>query len=123
MNRQLAAERERRAAVIQAEGDRQATILRAEGDRQATILRAEGDRQALILRAEGFSLALEKIYSVANHIDDKTMSLQYLETLKALGLGPATKVILPLEFTNLLRPFLGHTNHAVSSDQMTESEN
>jgi regulator of protease activity HflC (stomatin/prohibitin superfamily) len=106
MNRQLAAERERRATVIQ-----------AEGERQATILRAEGDRQAAILRAEGFSLALEKIYSVARTIDDKTMSLQYLETLKALGLGPATKFVLPMEFTNLLRPFLGHTNQALSGDK------
>jgi regulator of protease activity HflC (stomatin/prohibitin superfamily) len=117
MNRQLAAERERRAAVTHAEGERQATILRAEGDRQAMILRAEGDRQAAILRAEGFSLALEKIYGVARTIDDKTMSLQYLETLKALGLGPATKFVLPLEFTNLLRPFLGHTDHALSGEQ------
>lgn len=114
MNRQLAAERERRATVTQAEGERQAIILRAEGDRQATILRAEGDRQAAILRAEGFSLALEKIYSVARTIDDKTMSLQYLETLKALGLSPATKFVLPMEFTNLLRPFLTHTGHALS---------
>ncbi len=117
MNRQLAAERERRATVTHAEGERQATILRAEGDRQATILRAEGDRQAAILRAEGFSLALEKIYSIARTIDDKTMSLQYLETLKALGLGPATKFVLPMEFTNLLRPFLSHTDHALSGDK------
>jgi len=119
MNRQLAAERERRATVTQAEGERQAIILRAEGDRQATILRAEGDRQAAILRAEGFSLALEKIYSIARTIDDKTMSLQYLETLKALGLGPATKFVLPMEFTNLLRPFLSHTDHALSGDKAT----
>jgi len=119
MNRQLAAERERRATVTQAEGERQAIILRAEGDRQATILRAEGDRQAAILRAEGFSLALEKIYSIARTIDDKTMSLQYLEMLKALGLGPATKFVLPMEFTNLLRPFLSHTDHALSGDKAT----
>lgn len=122
MNRQLAAERERRATVTQAEGERQATILRAEGDRQATILRAEGDRQAAILRAEGFSIALKRIYGVAHHVDDKTMSLQYLETLKALGLGPATKFVLPLEFTNLLRPFLGHTDHALSGNRTSEDE-
>lgn len=117
MNRQLAAERERRAMVIEADGKREATIKVAEGDRQATILRAEGERQAAILRAEGFSLALEKIYSVARTIDDKTMSLQYLETLKALGMGDATKFVLPMEFTNLLRPFLGHTSQALSEDQ------
>ena len=68
-----------------------------------------------------FSLALEKIYGVAHTIDDKTMSLQYLETLKALGMGPATKFVLPMEFTNLLRPFLGHTGQAVSGDRGSEA--
>jgi regulator of protease activity HflC (stomatin/prohibitin superfamily) len=121
MNRQLAAERERRAMVTEADGKREAAIKVAEGERQATILRAEGDRQAAILRAEGFSLALEKIYSVARTIDDKTMSLQYLETLKALGTGSATKFILPMEFTNLLRPFLSHTDQAMSGDQAGEA--
>jgi regulator of protease activity HflC (stomatin/prohibitin superfamily) len=116
MNRQLAAERERRATVTQADGQRAAAIKVAEGERQATILRAEGDRQAAILRAEGFSLALDKIYSIARTIDDKTMSLQYLDALKALGAGAATKFVLPMEFTNLLRPFLGHTDKATSGD-------
>ena len=114
MNRQLAAERERRAMVTQADGQREAAIKVAEGERQATILRAEGDRQAAILRAEGFSLALDKIYSVARTVDDKTMSLQYLDALRALGGGPATKFVLPMEFTNLLRPFLGHTGQAMA---------
>jgi regulator of protease activity HflC (stomatin/prohibitin superfamily) len=113
MNRQLAAERERRAMVTQADGKREAAIKVAEGDRQATILNAEGDRQAAILRAEGFSLALEKIFGVARTIDDKTMSLQYLDALKVLGTGPATKFVLPMEFTNLLRPFLGHIDQAL----------
>jgi regulator of protease activity HflC (stomatin/prohibitin superfamily) len=122
MNRQLAAERERRAMVTQADGQREAAIKVAEGERQATILRAEGDRQAAILRAEGFSLALEKIYSVARTIDDKTMSLQYLDALKALGAGAATKFVLPMEFTNLLRPFLGHTGQALSGNQEDDTE-
>jgi regulator of protease activity HflC (stomatin/prohibitin superfamily) len=121
MNRQLAAERERRAMVTEADGKREASIKVAEGERQATILRAEGDRQAAILRAEGFSIALEKIYAVARTIDDKTMSLQYLDALKALGAGPATKFVLPMEFTNLLRPFLGHTGQAMSGDQGNEA--
>jgi len=106
MNQQLAAERQRRAMVIEADGKRAAVILVAEGDKQATVLRAEGDRQAAILRAEGFSLALDKIYSVAHTVDEKTMSLQYFDTLKALGAGAATKFVLPLEFTSLLRPFM-----------------
>jgi regulator of protease activity HflC (stomatin/prohibitin superfamily) len=109
MNQQLAAERQRRAMVTEADGKREAAIKVAEGERQATILRAEGDRQAAILRAEGFSLALERIYNIARTIDDKTMSLQYLDTLKSIGASPATKFILPMEFTNLLRPFLVHT--------------
>ncbi len=117
MNRQLAAERERRAMVTEADGKRAAAILVAEGEKQASILRAEGDRQAAILRAEGFSLALERIYSVARTVDDKTMSLQYLDTLKVLGTGPATKFVLPMEFTNLLRPFQVHTGQAVSGNR------
>jgi len=105
MTRQMSAERNRRAVVTEAGGKREATILVAEGDKQSSILRAEGERQAAILRAEGFSLALAKIYSVAQTIDAKTMSLQYLEALKALGAGPATKFIFPLEFQNFLKPF------------------
>ena len=107
MNKQMAAERTRRAVVTEADGQREATGKGAEGEKQAAILRAEGDRQAAILRADGFSLALEKIYAVARGVDAKTMGLQYLEALKALGASPATKIIFPLELTQLLRPFLG----------------
>jgi len=104
MNKQMAAERNRRAMVTEADGRREATVKVAEGDKQAAILKAEGDRQAAILRAEGFALALQKIFEVASTVDAKTMSLQYLDTLKALGASPATKIIFPLEFTSLLRP-------------------
>ena len=62
-------------------------------------------RAHLILRADGFSTALERINSVAQSADARTMSLQYFETLKALGGSPATKFIFPMEFTALLRPF------------------
>ncbi|MFQ5811631.1 MAG: SPFH domain-containing protein [Anaerolineae bacterium] len=105
MNRQLAAERTRRAMVTEADGKRAATIKVAEGDKQSAILRAEGNRRAAILRAEGFSMALNKIFKVAQTVDSKTMSLQYLEALKALGASPATKFVFPMEFANLLRPF------------------
>jgi regulator of protease activity HflC (stomatin/prohibitin superfamily) len=104
MTRQMSAERTRRAVVTEADGKKQATITVAEGDKQSTILRAEGDRQAAILRAEGFALALEKIFAVAQTVDSKTMALQYLEALKALGAGAATKFIFPLELTKLLGP-------------------
>jgi len=112
MTRQMAAERNRRAVVTEADGKREATIMVAEGEKQSAILRAEGERQAAILQAEGFSLALDRIFSVAKTIDARTMSLQYLEALKALGASPSSKFVLPMEFTNLLRPFLAHTEQA-----------
>jgi len=104
MIRQMSAERTRRAVVTEADGKREAAIKVAEGEKQSAILRAEGERQASILRAEGFSLALEKIYSVAKTIDAKTLSLQYLDTLKGLGQGAATKFIFPLEFSQFIEP-------------------
>ncbi len=104
MTRQMSAERNRRAVVTEADGKREATILVAEGDKQSNILRAEGERQAAILRAEGFALALDKIFTIAKTVDSKTMSLQYLEALKALGAGPATKFIFPMEFEKFLKP-------------------
>jgi len=123
MTRQMAAERNRRAmvteadgkreaAVTLAEGEKEAAILKAEGARQATILQSEGDRQAAILRAEGFALALNEIYKVAQDVDSKTLTLQYLEALKALGEGDATKFVIPTEFLNLAQPLTAFTRQA-----------
>jgi regulator of protease activity HflC (stomatin/prohibitin superfamily) len=109
MNRQMSAERNRRAMVTESEGKRASAILVAEGDKQSAILKAEGDRQAAVLRAEGFALALEKIFGAAKGIDSKTMTLQYFDTLKTIGASPATKFIFPLEFVNVLKPFLSQT--------------
>lgn len=120
MNRQMSAERVRRAVVVEAtgtreaavtvaEGEKQAAILKAEGHRQGEILTAEGDQQAAVLRADGFATALDRIYGIAKTIDANTLSLQYFETLKELGQGESTKFIFPMEFTNLLKPFLGMT--------------
>ncbi len=114
MNRQLSAERTRRAVITESEGTRQSTINVAEGDKQSAILRAEGDRQAAILRAEGFSQALERIFSAAKGVDEKTMALQYLDALKTLGSGPATKFVIPLEFTELLRPITGYVERGMA---------
>jgi regulator of protease activity HflC (stomatin/prohibitin superfamily) len=125
MNRQMAAERERRAMVTEsegkreaaikvAEGDKQSAILKAEGARQSAILNAEGARQASILNAEGYSIALSRIYDAAKTIDSKTMSLQYLDALKALGAGPATKFIFPMEFSRLASAFSDWTAQAGS---------
>lgn len=127
MHRQMSAERVRRAVVTEAqgtrqsaitvaEGDKQASILKAEGARQAEILIAEGDQQAAVLRAEGFSAALDKIYSVAQKIDANTLSLQYFDTLKQLGASESTKFIFPMEFTNLLSPFIKMANRRDNDD-------
>ena len=100
-------EGQRQAQINRAEGEKQSEILQAEGERQAEILKAEGDQQAQVLRAAGFSEALDRINQVANTVDGRTMSLQYFDTLKSLGDSPSTKWIFPMEFTNMLAPFLG----------------
>ena len=115
MTRQMAAERNRRAMVAEADGkreaavmiangDKQAAILKAEGLREATILEAEGRRQAAILEAEGYSTALDKVFKVAQGVDSKTLTLQYLEALKNLGEGASTKFFFPTELMNLAKP-------------------
>jgi len=104
MNRQLSAERTRRAVITESEGARQSAINVAEGQKQAEILRAEGDRQAAILRAEGFSEALLRIFAAATKVDQKTMALQYLEALKDIGTSASTKWVIPAEFTRFLEP-------------------
>src|SRR6187431_2476949 len=116
MNRQLSAERTRRAVITESEGSRQAAINVAEGQKQAEILKAEGDRQAAILRAEGFGQALGQIYAAASQVDQKTMALQYLEAFKALGASPSTKYIIPLEITQLAESFRGFLVASNESD-------
>lgn len=117
MNRQLTAERERRAMVTEstgkreaainvAQGEKQASILKAEGEKQASILVAEGERQAQLLRAEGYADALDKIFSIAKTVDTQTMTLQYFETLKKMGEGASSKFIFPMEFTGMLKDFV-----------------
>lgn len=116
MNRQMSAERLRRAVVTEstgtreaavnvADGEKQAAILEAEGEKQAAILRAEGARLSQELRAEGFAAALNKIFEVAQTVDQKTMTLQYFETLKDMGASPSTKYIFPMEFSQFIERF------------------
>ncbi len=116
MNRQLSAERTRRAVITESEGARQAAINVAEGQKQAEILKAEGDRQAAILRAEGFSEALTRIFGAANAVDEKTMALQYLEALKALGASPSTKFVIPAELNRLLESTARYVDKGMSAD-------
>ncbi|HVM30538.1 MAG TPA: SPFH domain-containing protein [Candidatus Limnocylindrales bacterium] len=113
MNRMLSAERNRRAVITESEGARQANINVAEGEKQAAILRAEGKRQSEILEAEGFGQALERIFAAARQVDEKTMTLQYLESLKALGQGPATKFVIPVEFVELANRITGYTDRGL----------
>lgn len=117
MNRQMSAERIRRAVVTEssgtreaainvAEGEKQAAILRAEGQKQGAILEAEGQRQAQALKAEGYAVALKLINESAATAQPNTMTLQYFEALKKLGEGASTKYIFPMEFTGLMEDFL-----------------
>jgi len=121
MNRQMSAERVRRAVVLEAdgtkeaaitiaEGERQSNILKAEGERQAEILSAEGDQQAAVLRASGYAEALQKIQDVAKGVGTNTMTLQYVEALKEIGAGESTKFVLPMELTKMLGSIGGMTN-------------
>ena len=113
MTRQMSAERTRRAQVhTEAEGTNgRRTITVAEGpeNRPAVTVRAEGNRQAAILQAEGYAQALETVFegAAAKKIDAKTMGLQYLDALKALGSSPATKFVIPMEFAGLLSKVTG----------------
>ena len=115
MTRQMSAERTRRAVVTEAEGTREAAVTIAEGNKDAAILNAQGMRQAAILQAEGFALALQKIFETARGIDANTMSLQYLEALKQIGLSPSTKFVLPMELSNLLAGVVSNTGKAFES--------
>jgi regulator of protease activity HflC (stomatin/prohibitin superfamily) len=116
MNRQMSAERNRRAVITESEGTRQATINVAEGDKQSAILRAEGNRQSQILQAEGYASALQTIFNAAKGIDQKTMALQYLDALKTLGAGESTKWVIPMELSELTRPISGAMRSARTAE-------
>ncbi|MHA1208847.1 MAG: SPFH domain-containing protein [Candidatus Freyarchaeota archaeon] len=112
MIKQMEAERVRRATVTEAdgkrvasikmaEGQKKATIIRAEATKKALILRAEAKRQASILKAEGYSRALDTIYNVAKDIDSKTLTIQYLDTLRNIATGSSKKYVIPTELLNI----------------------
>jgi regulator of protease activity HflC (stomatin/prohibitin superfamily) len=116
MSRQMGAERNRRAVVLEADGQReaaitvaegqkQASILQAEGQKRAQILQAEGKREAQILEAEGYATALTSINASASQADLNTMGIQYLETLRALAKDPSTKWIIPAQLVQFAESF------------------
>jgi regulator of protease activity HflC (stomatin/prohibitin superfamily) len=131
MHKQMRAERERRAMVIEAQGIKEATINKAEGDRQARILKAEGEKQSAILRAEGEAEAIERVAKAerfkkiaiaegeaqavknvfsAIHEGDPTndlIAIKYLEALQVIAQGKANKVFLPYEVSNVMASIAG----------------
>ena len=121
MEKQMRAERDRRALILTAEGTKQSAILTAEGARQAEILRAEGDKQAAVLRAQGEAEAIQTVFS-AIHLgnpDDKLLAYQYLQTLPKIADSASSKLwIIPSEFTEALKGM--STAFAGSVTEMSE---
>ena len=105
MEKQMRAERDRRAAILTAEGVKQSHILTAEGEKQSAILRAEGQREAQILQAEGQSKAIETVFDAIHRgdADPKLLAYQYLQMLPQIAQGESNKIwIIPSEFTQAL---------------------
>jgi len=106
MEKQMRADRDKRAAILNAEGSKQSQILEAEGQRQAAILQAEGDAKAAVLRAEGEAKAIETVFNAihAGNPDEKLLAYEYLQTLPKLAEGQANKLwVIPSEFTDALK--------------------
>jgi len=106
MEKQMRAEREKRAAILTAEGLRQAQILTADGDKQGTVLRAEGDKQSAILKAEGQAQAITSVFQSIhdNDPDPKLLAYQYLQTLPQIAQGPGNTVwMIPSELTSAMK--------------------
>jgi regulator of protease activity HflC (stomatin/prohibitin superfamily) len=102
MEKQMRAERDRRAAILTAEGVKQSQILTAEGEKQSAILRAEGQRESQILQAEGQSKAIETVFDAIHRgdADPKLLAYQYLQMLPQIAQGESNKIwIIPSEFT------------------------
>ena len=103
MEKQMRADRDKRAAILQAEGARQSAILQAEGQKQAAILQAEGEKQSAVLRSEGQAKAIETVFAAIHEgkPDAELLAYQYLQTLPQIAQGEANKVwIIPSELQN-----------------------
>jgi regulator of protease activity HflC (stomatin/prohibitin superfamily) len=105
MEKQMRAERDRRAAILNAEGVKQSQILTAEGEKQSAVLRAEGAKAAAILRAEGEAKAIDTVFAAIHdgNPDQGLLSYQYLQMLPQLAQGEANKVfVIPSEWTSAI---------------------
>ena len=105
MEKQMRAERDRRAAILNAEGVKQSHVLTAEGEKQAAILRAEGQREAQILQAQGQSQAIETVFRAIHegNADPKLLAYQYLQVLPQIAQGDSNKIwVIPSELTQAL---------------------
>jgi regulator of protease activity HflC (stomatin/prohibitin superfamily) len=105
MEKQMRAEREKRAAILTAEGFKQSQILTAEGEKQSAILRAEGEAQSQILRAEGEAQAIQKVFDAIHNggADDQVLAYQYLQALPSIANGTANKVwVVPAELSQAM---------------------
>ena len=105
MEKQMRADREKRAAILQAEGQKQAAILTAEGEKQAAVLRAEGQREATILEAEGQAKAIDTVFKAIHegNPDPQLLAYQYVQALPQIAQGDSNKVwIIPAEFQRAL---------------------
>ena len=125
MEKQMRAERDKRAAILTAEGTKQASILSSEGMRQSEILRAEGDKLAAILRAEGQAKAIETVFKAIHEgdADPKLLAYQYLQVLPQIAQGDSNKVwIIPSEFANALGALSSITGGVGKAAQQEESE-
>lgn len=129
MEKQMRADRDKRAAILHAEGERQSRILKAEGARQQAILEAQGDQQAAILRADGEAQAVERVFQAVheNDADAKMLAYKYLETLPSLAQGEGnTFWVIPGEFTeavkNVTHAFAGDAAQATPSTEKDQPE-
>jgi regulator of protease activity HflC (stomatin/prohibitin superfamily) len=126
MEKQMRAERDKRAAILTAEGFKQSQILSAEGEKQSAVLKAEGAKQAAILRAEGDAKAINTVFTAIHEgkPDQALLSYQYLQMLPQLGQGAANKVfVIPSEFTEafsgLGKALNAHAEATQDADQPT----
>lgn len=125
MEKQMRAERDRRAAILTAEGTKQSDILTAEGQRQAAILKAEGEAKATVLKAEGEAEAIQRVFDAihAGRPDQKLLAYQYLQTLPKLADGESNKLwIIPSEVGEALRG-IGNALGNVETEPESETNN